>query len=65
MLRAMVLRAIAFKTLHKASQYCGMEKMDQESMVSEHLRWDCNGLKTRSSSLLEFHTNLQGLPRWR
>ena len=48
-LREMVLRAMAFKALHKASWYSGIDKKDQESLVSEHLSWDCNGLKTNSS----------------
>lgn len=39
------IEAVAFKALHTASWYCGMEKTDQESLVSEHVRWDCNGLK--------------------
>lgn len=47
-LRTMVLRAIAFKALDKAAPYSGIEKMDEEILVSEHLSLDCAGLKTSS-----------------
>lgn len=55
----MVLRAVTFEASDKAPWCNGAERVDQESSVSEHLSWDCDGLKTTGPSFGGHNINPQ------
>ena len=48
-----------FEAVDKTPWYSGIEKRDQDSLISEHLNWDYEGLKTHGPSFRGHHLNPQ------